>query len=300
MIRWGSSSFRPSNGQRQGINGPRRQNILSPLEDRIPEGLVWGSQIVNVQKDEEVGPPPSPSQTPTLTPTQTSTVTPTLTPTQTTTPTPTPSSSLSDLTYLIYGEDKATRSTYTFSAVGYDGPGLIIVAVHGRDDDGAAGINYVNISGYSMTQIVSQQQGTSGSNNVALYAYRMTAGTSADIVINWTVPMERCSIGVWRLTGNSSDVPFDTDIAVSSSTSFGLSDTLNLNTGRNWVVAAFTTNGTNAITWTNATEKYDFGYSGENGRVSGASELFTSGATATISTSYSAQAQCVMCMAVWN
>lgn len=60
MIRWGSSSFRPSNGQRQGINGPRRQNILSPLEDRIPEGLVWGSQIVNVQKGDSTPEPISP------------------------------------------------------------------------------------------------------------------------------------------------------------------------------------------------------------------------------------------------
>lgn len=51
MIKWGSSSFRPSNGQGQGINPPKRQNILSPLESRSPQGLVWGSQIVNVQKD---------------------------------------------------------------------------------------------------------------------------------------------------------------------------------------------------------------------------------------------------------
>ena len=58
MIKWGSSSYRPSNGQGQGINPPKRQNILSPLEDRTPQGLVWGSQIVNVQKD---GSTPEPS-----------------------------------------------------------------------------------------------------------------------------------------------------------------------------------------------------------------------------------------------
>jgi hypothetical protein len=58
MIKWGSSSFRPSNGQGQGINPPKRQNILSPLESRSPQGLVWGSQIVNVQKDGSTPTPP--------------------------------------------------------------------------------------------------------------------------------------------------------------------------------------------------------------------------------------------------
>lgn len=58
MIKWGSSSFRPSNGQGQGINPPKRQNILTPLESRSPQGLVWGSQIVNVQKDGSTPTPP--------------------------------------------------------------------------------------------------------------------------------------------------------------------------------------------------------------------------------------------------
>jgi len=60
MIKWGSSSYRPSNGQGQGINPPKRQNILSPLESRTPQGLVWGSQIVNVQKDGSTPEPISP------------------------------------------------------------------------------------------------------------------------------------------------------------------------------------------------------------------------------------------------
>lgn len=116
MIRWGSSSYRPSNGQRQGINPPARQNMLAPLEDRMPGGLVWGSAIVNVQKEEEtpsLSPSPTPSITKTVTPTPSSSApapSPSLTPTPT--PSPTPSSYLLD----TYGSAKVAYSLRKLSA----------------------------------------------------------------------------------------------------------------------------------------------------------------------------------------
>jgi hypothetical protein len=60
---------------------------MKPLSEKVGKGNVWGSQIMNVLKEESV--PVSPTPTPSITPTQTVTPTPTLTPTQTITPTPT-------------------------------------------------------------------------------------------------------------------------------------------------------------------------------------------------------------------
>jgi hypothetical protein len=306
MIRWGSSSFRPSNGQRQGINGPRRQNILQPLADRTPEGLVWGSVIMNVQKDEEVGPPPSPSQTPTLTPTQTQTTTPTPTVTSTETPTPTPTptgtpSVVSELQYVSYGESGSNSAIYTFNNISYSGAGLIIVGVHAIDDGDNDSLSSVTISGLTMNEVIraSSTSATPDKSISAIYSLRLTGGTSADVVVSFNSSVSRCAVSVWRLTNNSSDTSFSTDSYSNASNTTTADIDLNLNTGRNHTVSILTARSTGAVTWTNSTEQYDFQIASETGRASGASSLNIGSGTVNISSTFSSGITCLV-GAVWN
>jgi hypothetical protein len=321
MIRWGSSSFRPSNGQRQGINPPRRQNILSPLEGKTPGGLVWGSVIMNVQKDEEVGPPvsptptptasgppPSPSQTPTLTPTQTQTTTPTPTVTSTETPTPTPTptgtpTSVSELEYIVYAESGSNVQTYTFSNTSYGGSGLIIVGMHANSVETVQSVSGITIGGNLMTQVVlaSSTNAIPWRSYAGLYQYRMTGGTSADIVVRFNAnPATNCAISVWRLTGNTSDTAFSTDTFTNNTSGTSADIDLNLNTGRNHIVAIQTLRDTDSSTWTNATEEYDLQIASETARASGAEGFFIGSGTTNISTSFTTAAIPTMVGATWN
>jgi hypothetical protein len=91
FIRWNGKKFYP---QKPKPYKPDINELMKPLSEKVGKGNVWGSQVMNVLKEESVpvSPTPTPSVTPTLTPTltPTSTVTPTpsITPTSTVTPTP--------------------------------------------------------------------------------------------------------------------------------------------------------------------------------------------------------------------
>ena len=54
MIRWGGKSFRPRRPQRRK---PDINDLMKPLGEKQFKGNVWGSQIMNVQKD-GITPPP--------------------------------------------------------------------------------------------------------------------------------------------------------------------------------------------------------------------------------------------------
>lgn len=96
FIRWGGKKYYP---QKKQPYQPDINELMKPLSEKVGAGNIWGSQIMNVLKEDAVPvsptPTPTPSVTPTQTPTQTVTPTPSITPTQTVTPTtsvtPTPS-----------------------------------------------------------------------------------------------------------------------------------------------------------------------------------------------------------------
>ena len=286
---WNGRRYRPA----QGIPVyPKKQDdireLMKPLSEKTDRGNVWVpvmNQIVNVQKDTTPVISPSPTPTMTSTPTITPTNTPTITPTETSTPTPTPSSApLSDLDYIIYAQDAVDRATYTFSAVNYGGPGLIIVGVHAFDDPGNQSLGTPTISGFNMTQVVSGAavSGTPSRFMSALYSYRMTGGTSANIVVPFTNTIQFCSISVWRLTNNISDTAFDTDSSNIVGTVTSNTISLNLNTGRNHLIALDSRRqGTATSTWTNVTEDYDFQMEA-NGVATAGSQLYIGSGTTSV------------------
>ena len=258
------------------------------------------------------GPPPSPSQTPTLTPTQTQTTTPTPTVTSTETPTPTPTptgtpTSVSELEYIVYAENGDDQTSYTFSGVNYNGPGLIIVGVHGISDSSAGGrvLNGVTISGQNMTEVVK----TSASNSTSpfwsvisgLYSFRMTGGTSADVVVSFNSGVNRCAISIYRLTGNTSDVVYSAGSSNPSGIGSSNSVTLNQITGRNHNIGIVTArSGTATVTWTNVNEDYDNQIAVETGRASGGSSLTTTSGTLSVDSSLSSSSVRSLVAATWN
>lgn len=85
---WGGKKWRPADvPKKQPKINQSIEELLKPLSEKTWKGNVWGSQIMNVEK--ETAPDVSPTPTPTVTPTQS--VTPSVTPTQSVTPSITPS-----------------------------------------------------------------------------------------------------------------------------------------------------------------------------------------------------------------
>ena len=312
---WNGKRYRPA----QGIPVyPKKQDdireLMKPLSEKTRKGNVWVpvlNQVVNVQKEEaapvvSASPTPTNTPTPTLTPTltstptftptatqtQTPTETPTQTPTSTQTPTPSASPQLSNLEYVIYAEDGNNSSTYTFTNVNYNGAGLIIVGIHLATDGNSCTITSATISGNTLANVITQDAtAISPANQTisSLRAFRMTSGTSADIVVNLTGSASRCAISVWRLTGNASDTAFHTAGSQTNSSSTSRSINLNLNTGRNHLVNLVTTRtGTATVSWTNATEEYDLQIAAEAGRASGAEGFYIGSGVAAITSTFSA------------
>ena len=87
-MQWGGKKWRPANVPKgQPKINQSIEELLKPLSEKTWKGNVWGSQIMNVEK-ETTTPDVTPSPTPSVTPTQS--VTPTPTPTITPTPSASP------------------------------------------------------------------------------------------------------------------------------------------------------------------------------------------------------------------
>jgi len=249
---------------------------------------------------------PTPTPTPTITSTQTPTPTPTITSTQTPTPTgtPTPTASstpLSALEYVIYAENTTNTSSYTFSNVNYNGPGLIIVGIHATASN-TGSLGTPSISGFNMTEVVrtSATSGVPQKSITALYSYRMTGGTSANIIVPFNDTMSNCAISVWRLTNNVSDTAYATDVFNNIGSTTAADVDLNLNTGRNHLVIIQTIRDTDTFTWTNATEQYDNQIGAETARATGARGFYIGSGIANISTSFGSAALPTMVGATFN
>lgn len=308
-MKWNGRNYRPA-----GFNIPvypksqdSIQELLKPLSQKTKKGNVWIpvlNQPINVLKEAEQpvsSPTPTPTKTttptPTLTSTQTLTPTPTLTATQTLTPTPTltatptPSAQLSALDYVSYAESGTNASSYTFTGMGYNGPGLIIVGVHSSTDGGGSSLSSVTIDGNTMTNVITQDAtAISPANQTisSIRSYRMTGGTSATIVVNFSNTQSRCAISVWRLTNNSSDTAFDTAGSQTNASADNRQVLVDLTSGRNHSVSICTTrSGGSLMTWSNVTEKYDFQCAGESQRSSGAQGFYIGAGTATFQVEFS-------------
>jgi hypothetical protein len=210
------------------------------------------------------------------------------------------------LQYITTSTILSGLTTYTFSDVNIDGPGLIIVGYH-TERSGTTPNLYSSstIGGSSATSVVTlAQSGSSGSTSVTtgLISRRITSGTTATIEITFDAAPLRCLIGIWRLQFNNSDTAFTTSSAGSASGT-SLSTTLNSLPVRT-VGVAVTTVGINGlrVTWTGATEVYDLDIgSGTTTGTSAANFTRQNSGSLTISTSHTNSSQAIgLVAAAWT
>jgi hypothetical protein len=187
---------------------------MKPLSEKVGKGNVWGSQVMNVLKEESV--PVSPTPTPSITPTQTITPTPTLTPTPTPTPIPVPTIEL-----VSSATSTTIASTYTFNtqSIG-DGGGAICVAIVGNGTDGGLAAISSSING-----VAAPTYGKFGNQvggicpSVGLIWLNVTGTSTANISITFNGNMEVCKIYTYRIKNVNSTDPLVLGEAVSSGSS---------------------------------------------------------------------------------
>ena len=172
-------------------------------------------------------------------------------------------------------------TTYTFSSADIgvaSSDRYVIVAVTGGPNNRT--VSSLTVGGVSATLVV-EQVSAAASYTVSMWIANVTSGTTGDIVVTWSAGQTRTGIGWWTATGLSSGTANDSG----GSTASPGTDTLNVLEG-GFAVAAIVNieTGTDTVTWTNLTEKYDELYESVN--QSGASDATTAG-TLVITATYS-------------
>jgi hypothetical protein len=267
-MKWNGRNYRPAYGIPVY---PKKESsieeLLKPLGEKIDKGNVWRpilNQPVNIYKEPVTtpqvtpSPTPSPSVTPTQTPTPSGTGTPTPTPTSTSTPTPSPSTpAAASISYrqVVEGTDEIVNCNFGT-------PGLIVVMVQGENNNSGT-IDNVTIGGVVATQAILNSYNFGGSNRLVhgIY-YRVVTGSTGTVKVNFTTANNAYGLSVFTITNYNSSTPTYT-FGVGSAATTSLSETTtSLSAGSVGVTGLMNSiaSGKN-ITWTNATERFDIGYS---------------------------------------
>jgi hypothetical protein len=188
------------------------------------------------------------------------------------------------VTYITKVEDISNTSPYTFTgaSIGSEAADrIVVVAVASEGTGGAITIDSVTIGGNAATLAV--KNSTNGRTVAGIYYLAVPSGTTATIVVTIsTGSPQRCVIGIWNVNGAASGTPYDTDTA-SNNTGGSTTTTLSgLDFADNSVGICCSTHGDGgAVSWTNATERYDTATAEGNHRASGA-DLTQATATTTL------------------
>jgi hypothetical protein len=242
--------------------------------------------------------PVTPTPTPTQTITPTPTITPTITPTSTLTPTPTPSAVvLPSVDYITYRTSTTDSNSYSFSSTSIVGPGLIIVGCSYSSSSSNPSITSLTMNGVSATKVVQALGSSFTLPSTALFALRITGGTTADISMTLSDGKQaRCmGISVWRVQNNNSDT-----ITISGANMQGygssVSTTLTSILSNSVIVAVNSTydqlGSPSPVTWTNATERFDINTEG-NDYMSGGDSTSSGGGSLTITSATSGGEQSI-------
>lgn len=207
---WGGKKWRPADvPKKQPKINQSIEELLKPLSEKTWKGNVWGSQIMNVEK--ETAPDVSPTPTPTVTPTQSVTpsitpsvtpsisVTPSLTPTKTPTPTVTPTPSPLPLSFQqtdsnFTNGNSAACSAYVQPADAYHqktatvggSAGTASFQIDNSNNSAQWGLQHKltipsGTSWNAGTWTVRLQVGSSGNNNVKLIAVYICRVNSSNV-----------------------------------------------------------------------------------------------------------------------
>lgn len=201
-------------------------------------------------------------------------------------------------TYLGETTNNVDGSTFTFSNFAIGQPGLIVVAA--LTEQGSGQVSSMTIGGVSANMAASVVTSSGTVVRAELYYARVTAGSTATIVVNYPGSMVRCQIGVWRLDNISSDTPQDTgtDEVPGNSGSQSMSVTLDSQVGAVGIVALTLGSNTSTATWSGATA--DFNVTPESLTRCQAASFVEDGSSTVITGSFSGNSQgSAMAGAVW-
>lgn len=194
--------------------------------------------------------------------------------------------------FVTNGMTPSGSNPYTFSGVSIGdaaGDRLVVVAI-GWGTSGTVTVSSATIGGVSAS-IAAQTTGTNV--GIALIYAVVPSGTTADIVVTMSTSGSRLYYGVWRVTGQLSTTPYDTD-APAGGGSASRSVTIDIPAG-GFVFAASQGSDPGGVTWTNATERWD--YSDFNDKNNGAD---TTSATLVTNQNISVSSARAICAAAWQ
>lgn len=198
------------------------------------------------------------------------------------------------LTYQTNATDSSDLTTYTFAAQAIGNPGdrdYVLVALYGSciGTPGAT-ISTVTIGGVSATQsIISIGNNASNTSSFVcgIYSAAVPSGTTADIVVTYSLGMAKAGVSVYTIKGNASITPTATNHFENTSATQS-----NLNTttpSGNSVVLAAVYYGSGAdvtVTWAGLTKRDEL-YWDSNANASSASAAFSTSGSKTIVAAYS-------------
>ncbi len=199
------------------------------------------------------------------------------------------------VTYIGSVQNINNASSYTFNGTNIGGPGLIVFIVSGSETGGGTR----TLSSLTVGGVASTIHSNLASQDFAfLTSYRVTSGSTANIVVTLSSTVARCLVAVFRLQNLASDTP--KSVADTYSATTRTSASVSLTGANNGVAVSGVTHSSGglAFTWTNATEVFDTVVE-SNTTTSGARRDFSS-ATVTITAATTALGRIYMSAGVWG
>jgi hypothetical protein len=166
----------------------------------------------------------------------------------------------SEISYITNASDSVDRSVYTFSgqSIGPASNDRVVIVTIGSRVNASTTLSGVTIGGVTATEIAyAQNVHAGGTEHCAIYAAKITSGTTAEIVVTFTGPSLRCAIGVFAKTGSTGVSSFDTDTDITdTSGEFGVS--VDVPDNGTVLCAAFCgASGSTSWTFSGVTEDFD-------------------------------------------
>lgn len=190
------------------------------------------------------------------------------------------------ITFINYHVDGATTDSFTFNDVSLGAPAsdrVLILGILAADGGWPGGerADSVTVNGVAATK---QTSYLSSSVKYHFFTLAVPAGTTADIVVNWSGDIETCGVLIYRATGLNSEVPEDdSGWWKGNDTGTTFSDVSVSEDG--FIVGMMGTGGMADITVSGLDEDYESPGSGS--KIHASSRIFTSAQTPSITYSWS-------------
>ena len=195
-----------------------------------------------------------------------------------------------------FSSTDATSYTFSSEAIGSPAENRVIALCIGSRSANSTTVSSITIGGVSATKQVEYRNLSNGTTLANIWTAEVPTGSTADIVVTFSGPVYRCGVGIYRIVGIQSQVPYSSNGATANNVSIDM----NTPDAEAAVIAMCTTNADGSTTWTGLTEDCDFIMDG-NRIMSTASDLSEIEETPkSISYNMSAEQFTVSCGAVFS